>query len=112
MRHYEKSQLFTFEQDRGAGEASVLRALNLYLHARFFDFLRMSKASFLGLQEKLNLKDTRGASASQKLAIFIYICGHGCSQRVAAEVFKHHSGLISRSDKPGKSSKESMQILP
>ena len=43
IKNYEKSPFFTFEQDRGAGEASVLRALNSYPDARFLTFYACQK---------------------------------------------------------------------
>ena len=64
------------------------------------DVFRMPLETFLRLNEWLvsntSLKDSRSVSTLQKLAIFLRICGHGLSQRIAAEIFQHSGDTISR----------------
>ena len=97
-KYYEKNPIFNFEQDRGAGEAFVRSMLDTYPEVRFLDFFRLTKVAFIKLRETLKLEDSRTASASQKLAIFLYICGHNIKQRPAGEMFKQPPMQIGRSE--------------
>ena len=87
-------------KDRGEGFVrDILASPTLY---RSVDAYRMPPRSFLRLLGELQtsggLKDGRTASATQKLAIFLTICGQGVSQRHAGEVYGHDNVQIGRSD--------------
>ena len=62
--------------------------LNLYPEVRFLEMFRLIKVAFIKLRERLNFRVSRTVSASQKLAIFLYICGYNIKQRPAGEMFK------------------------
>ena len=90
-KYYEKNLKYVFEQDRGAEKAFIHFMLNLYPEVRFLEMFRLIKVAFIKLREKLNFRVSRTVSASQKLAIFLYICGYNIKQKPAGEMFKQFS---------------------
>jgi hypothetical protein len=49
------------------------------------------------VQERSNLRGSRHMEVQEKLAIFLYICRHGCSYTVCDALFARGKGTISRS---------------
>ena len=48
------------------------------------------------LEEHTSLKSLKGVSIQEKVAIFIFTCGHGVSSRLVQERFQHSGSTISR----------------
>ena len=95
--YYNKQQQITSSIE---GEEYLKEILQQAHPRRCFEVLRMPLETFLSLNNWLirhtDLADSRQVSAPQKLAIFLSICGHGMSQRVTAERFRHSLQTISR----------------
>ena len=76
----------------------ILASLSL---SRSVHAYRMPTETFLRLSRELQrsggLRDGRTASARQKLAIFLTICGQGVSQRHTGEIYGHDNMQIGRS---------------
>ena len=84
------------------GELWVQDVLNGHPR-RYQEQFRMSASIFLSLEKWIsthteirNLRKHEGISIMQKLAIFLWITGHGASNRDAQEQFQHSGETISR----------------
>jgi hypothetical protein len=82
------------------GELMVLHMISQNHDDRVSTAFRMPVHILLDLttwlQQNGGLKDGLRISARQKVGIFLMICGHGMSQRLAAEFFQHSLSTISR----------------
>jgi len=80
------------------GAAWVQELLNGH-ETRFYDALGMAKPVFLQLchelQEHSGLQNSKHLGLAEKIAIFLWICRTGGSQRETREWFQHAPGTIS-----------------
>src|SRR5262249_11491401 len=67
---------------------------------RSYRVFRLHPAMFIKLRDIListnGIKDTRGLSANEQLAMFLYTVGHGTASRSICEHFQHSSETVSR----------------
>ena len=99
QRYYGQSRDARLESERFRGEAYLSRILASNRLARSIDAFRMPTATFrrlCSLLQGAGLSGSHLTSPEQKLAIFLYMVGHGSTQRVTGEVFGHASVQISR----------------
>ena len=96
-RFYHRS-LHKIETEEDCGET--------FLHQRFIsdagslEAFRMPKETFQrlskDLQERGKLKSSRAASAGQKLAIFLTICAHAQTLKLAGHIYGHSASQCGR----------------